>query len=232
MSIVNGGSAPSTCNVFWQLSDATQGVTLGAGSAFKGTTMSLGASVLETGATVEGRILTRNSKAVTLDTNTITRSAPVAARAATTIRRPRPRRRTPPPPPRRSSPAATPPPVLVVLPASSPPSPTGTTTPPQPGSAQLSGPGGPVSGPFTVSVTGHAIAQVTFYLDGRRIAVVGAKRGRTKFKLKINPRRQGHGVHRVTARVRFKKSSRTSSTTRRLTYRRSSSVAVTPRFAG
>ncbi|HEV2060565.1 MAG TPA: ice-binding family protein, partial [Solirubrobacteraceae bacterium] len=73
VNIVNGGAAPSACNIYWQLSDATQGVTLGTASAFKGTTMSLGASVLGTGATVEGRILTRRSNAVTLDTNTITR---------------------------------------------------------------------------------------------------------------------------------------------------------------
>ena len=36
--------------------------------------MALGASVLGSGATVQGRILTRRSKAVTLDTNTITRT--------------------------------------------------------------------------------------------------------------------------------------------------------------
>ena len=75
VNIVNGGSAPSACNIFWQLSSDATGVSLGAGSAFKGTTMALGASVLGTGATVQGRILTRRSKAVTLDTNTITRSA-------------------------------------------------------------------------------------------------------------------------------------------------------------
>ncbi|MBW3607755.1 MAG: DUF3494 domain-containing protein, partial [Actinobacteria bacterium] len=46
VNIVNGGATPSACNIYWQLSDATQGVTLGTGSAFKGTTMSLGASVL------------------------------------------------------------------------------------------------------------------------------------------------------------------------------------------
>ena len=75
VTIVNGGSAPSPCNIFWQLSSDTTGVTLGTGSAFKGTTMALGASVLGTGATVQGRVLTRRSKAVTLDTNTITRTA-------------------------------------------------------------------------------------------------------------------------------------------------------------
>ncbi len=75
VTIVNGGSAPSPCNIFWQLSSDTAGVTLGTGSAFKGTTMALGASVLGTGATVQGRVLTRRSKAVTLDTNTITRTA-------------------------------------------------------------------------------------------------------------------------------------------------------------
>jgi hypothetical protein len=73
--IVNGGSSPSACNIFWQLSSDATGVTLGTGSAFKGTTMALGASTLGTGATVQGRILTRRSKAVTLDTNTITRTA-------------------------------------------------------------------------------------------------------------------------------------------------------------
>jgi len=74
VQIVNGGSAPNACNNFCQLSSDATGVTLGAGSAFKGTTMALGASVLRTGATVQGRILTRRSKAVTLDTNTITRA--------------------------------------------------------------------------------------------------------------------------------------------------------------
>jgi len=75
VTIVNGGSAPSACNIVWQLASDATGVTLGTGSAFKGTTMALGASVLGTGATVQGRVLTRRSKAVTLDTNTITRPA-------------------------------------------------------------------------------------------------------------------------------------------------------------
>jgi hypothetical protein len=83
VNIVNGGATASACNVYWQLSDATQGVTLGTSSAFKGTTMSLGASVLGSGATVMGRILTRRSKAVTLDANTITRPVCAGASGAT-----------------------------------------------------------------------------------------------------------------------------------------------------
>ena len=84
VNIVNGGSAPSPCNIIWQLSSDTTGITLGAGSAFKGTTMALGASTLETGVTVQGRILTRRSKAVTMDTNTITRTACSTATSDTT----------------------------------------------------------------------------------------------------------------------------------------------------
>src|SRR4051812_11930030 len=62
VTIVNGGATPSTCNIYWQLSEATQGVTLGTGSAFKGTTLALGASVLGTGATGQGRVPARGSK--------------------------------------------------------------------------------------------------------------------------------------------------------------------------
>jgi hypothetical protein len=241
--IVNGGLAPSACNIFWQLSDATQGVTLGTASAFKGTTMSLGASVLGTFATVEGRILTRRSKAVNLDTNTISRpacsiAAPAGSGDTTVVAAdtgtPAP---TPGPAPAPSpSPTAGAPgpsssgPVRIVATPAGPGSGTAPTAS-TPGTATLAGPSGPVTGPFDIVVTGKQIATVVFLVDGRRVTTVHARQGRRRFKITINPRRQSHRVHHVTVRVTFKPGSRTRKTTRRFVYRRAT-PPQTPRFAG
>jgi hypothetical protein len=214
--IVNGGATPSTCNIYWRLADVSQGVELGANSAFKGTTMSLGASDLGQGASVEGRILSQDSTPIDLDNNTVTRSPCFVAAASggdtggTTTT-------TPPP-------AATPTPT----PTPTTPKPTGAAPS---GAAYLSGPGGPVRNPFAVAVTGRRIKSVVYYIDGRRVATVHAKAGRTKFKLKIDPRRQSRRVHQVTARVTFNSNSRTTTTTLRLTYRRPP-AARPPRFTG
>jgi Ice-binding-like len=61
---INGAQA---CNVFWQV---TSSATLGTNSTFVGTVMALTSAQLQTGATVQGRILARNG-GVTLDDNTI-----------------------------------------------------------------------------------------------------------------------------------------------------------------
>jgi hypothetical protein len=68
-SVVFSGGAQA-CNVFWQVGSSA---TLGTGSSFKGTILALTSITATTGATIEGRLLARNG-AVTLDTNTITRS--------------------------------------------------------------------------------------------------------------------------------------------------------------
>ena len=73
-SVVLIGGAQS-CNVFWQIGSSA---TIGTGSAFKGTIIALTSITVTTGATIDGRALARNG-AVTLDTNTITRSTCVAA---------------------------------------------------------------------------------------------------------------------------------------------------------
>jgi hypothetical protein len=82
-----------------------------------------------------------------------------------------------------------------------------------------------------VSVTGHAIKEVVFFVDGRRVGSVSSAPGRTKFKKTIHPGRNSN-VHRVTARVTFKPGSRTPATTLRLVFRRRPVVSPPPRFTG
>jgi hypothetical protein len=64
--LTNGATA---CNVFWQVGSST---TLGVNSVFRGQILTLQSSTLNTGATLEGSVLSRNG-AVTLDSNTILR---------------------------------------------------------------------------------------------------------------------------------------------------------------
>ncbi len=82
--MLNGAQS---CNVYWQVGSSS---TLGTNSTFIGTIMALTSISLQTGAKLDGRALARNG-AVTLDTNTITRSAcststPTAASVSTNAR--------------------------------------------------------------------------------------------------------------------------------------------------
>ncbi|GAA3422726.1 hypothetical protein GCM10018952_76740 [Streptosporangium vulgare] len=66
MALIGGGQA---ADVFWQVAGPA---TLGTGSAFAGNILALTSITVTTGASVNGRVLARN-RAVTLDTNTVTR---------------------------------------------------------------------------------------------------------------------------------------------------------------
>jgi hypothetical protein len=80
--LVNGASP---CNVFWKVGSSA---TLGTTTHFSGTILALTSIGLDTGATVDGRLLARNG-AVTLDSNTIhaldCSAAPAPGPTATTI---------------------------------------------------------------------------------------------------------------------------------------------------
>ena len=101
------------------------------------------------------------------------------------------------------------------------------------GAARLRGPSGCVKGPFTATVRGSRIARVTFFVDGKRFKRITAPNGEgSKFTVKINPRRRGLGVHRVTARVEFAAASQTQARTLRLSFQRCRKQVVKPRFTG
>ncbi len=68
VNLINGAQS---CNVFWQVGSSA---TLGTGSRFLGTIIALTSVTVTSGVTIDGRVLARNG-AVTLDTDTIARSA-------------------------------------------------------------------------------------------------------------------------------------------------------------
>jgi hypothetical protein len=80
-------------------------------------------------------------------------------------------------------------------------------------------------------VRGRRIARVTFYRDGKRIKTINARRGQRAFKIQISPANTV-GVHRVSARIRFRAGSGTRARTLRLSYQRCRKQAVRPRFTG
>jgi hypothetical protein len=89
---------------------------------------------------------------------------------------------------------------------------------------------GCVRRPFRARVSGRQIAQVTFFVDAARRQTIKAKPGQTVFSLRLNPRRQNVGRHRITAKVRFTANSATRSRTLRLVYQRCSNTPTGPRF--
>jgi hypothetical protein len=79
-SVVQLENGAQACNVFWQVGSSA---TLNSASTFVGTIMALTSATLDTGATVQGRVLARNG-AVTLDANTITTPSACSSSTSTT----------------------------------------------------------------------------------------------------------------------------------------------------
>ncbi len=79
--INTGGNSHLGCNVFWQIGTSA---TLGTTTAFAGNILAMASITLNTGATVDGRLLARNG-AVTLQGNTIVSTCAVPAPPACPI---------------------------------------------------------------------------------------------------------------------------------------------------
>lgn len=99
------------------------------------------------------------------------------------------------------------------------------------GRAALSGASGCTSRAFNATVRGRQIRRVTFYVDGRRMKVVNARAGRTRFTARVSPAGRSYGVHRVTARVVFVRASGTRARTLVLAFQRCGRQAA-PVFTG
>ena len=78
VTLINGAQA---CNVFWVV---TSSASIGTGANFIGTIMALTSITLDTGATVQGRVLAQTGT-VTMDTNTITRPVCAATPQVTAV---------------------------------------------------------------------------------------------------------------------------------------------------
>ncbi|MPZ23971.1 MAG: DUF3494 domain-containing protein [Dehalococcoidia bacterium] len=134
------------CNVFWQVGSSA---TLGVGSSFQGSILALASITLNTGATIDGRVLARNG-AVIMDTNTITQAACTPGGPGPT---PTPTGTTTPPTPTPTPRGGgfTPPPTGTATPPTEPAPPTVPAPPftPPPGPPLDGGP--PTSPPFSPS---------------------------------------------------------------------------------
>jgi hypothetical protein len=100
----------------------------------------------------------------------------------------------------------------------------------RPAAAQLIGPRLCVSRRYTVTVRGGPVATVVFFVNGRKVRSLKARRNQTRFSARMPApaaRRQ-----RVSARVVFAGSASPRAKTLRATVNRCAEAAVAPKFTG
>jgi hypothetical protein len=127
----------------------------------------------------------------------------------------------PPAEPRAAEPVVAPQPQVVVAPAAV-----------VSGTAKLRGPNGCPTRTVIASVTGRRIVRVTWYLDGKRIAVRTKADAKGRWTVPVRPKGLRYGAHRLEARVRFAASSKTAAKTLRLGFGRCRPAARRPTFTG
>jgi hypothetical protein len=141
------------------------------------------------------------------------------------------------PPPGTPPPSGSPP-----VPSGSPSPSAGATAPRPPAPAQdvrgqqvvratasLQAPTRCVSRRYTVSVRGGRVRTVAFFVNGRRVSTVRARRGQRRFSVQLGAR---VAVQRIVARVSFTENTTPRTRTLRATVRRCAAAEVRPQFTG
>jgi hypothetical protein len=77
-------------------------------------------------------------------------------------------------------------------------------------------------------VKGTSISKVNFSIDGKRVRTVK----KSPFSFTLRSRDYGVGVHRLTAKITFKRGTGTASKTEKLTFRRCAKKSIAPKFTG
>jgi hypothetical protein len=118
-----------------------------------------------------------------------------------------------------------------VQPSAPAPAPTVVVSPRQVRSsaARLVGPSRCVSRTYSVAVSGSPVRSVSFWVNGKRVKTVTARRGQRRFRFKRALRTP---LARVEARVRFANNASPSTRRLRTTIRRCAPAAVRPQFTG
>jgi hypothetical protein len=184
----NGAQA---CNVFWQVGSSA---TLGSYSDFSGTIMALTSATLNTGATVDGRVLAQNG-AVTLQSDTIIPPTCATAPVTTTTKPPKkpPTKKPPTKKPTPTPPTKTPvTPVTTPAKGSTPGSPGSTGTTPTgkiPLGAPQTGDGGATHG-VSADQLGGGLAAL---LGALVVSGVAARRRRSLLQSRQGGQSEGAG---------------------------------------
>ena len=97
-------------------------------------------------------------------------------------------------------------------------------------SARLKGPSRCVRAAYTARVVGEGIRQVTFWVNGRKVATLAGRPGRQSYPLRLTAAEASR--QRIVARVSFVPAARRAAATHRMTARRCAMQAVRPRFTG
>lgn len=100
------------------------------------------------------------------------------------------------------------------------------------GTASMRGPGGCALKSFRVSVQGNSIANVSYYLDGRKLMTVIAPDRKGRFSQRINAQKLEPGAHRIRADIVFAAASATSSRKLARTFQRCKAAKAKPKFTG